>query len=451
MKVDVEELSSVQRRMTVEIPAAEVDHNLDDMFKRLQRTARLKGFRPGKVPRGVLEKYYGPRVTADTAEILIQTAFPLALEQASLEPVAQPEIDFEAPKQGQDFVFKVTLDVRPVFELDSALYKGLNLKEPILEVSDEELGQRLDSLRERQAMLVPVEEPRPVEIGDVVVVDYQSFVEDKPVDGGAAENVELELGKGQVQEEIEVALVKAKVGDEVQAKVQYGPEAANPVTRDKEVLFKIAVKGIKKKVLPELDDDFARAVSPDFPTLEALKERLRRDLEEMFTQQKDVALRNQILDQIRELGQFDLPGSLVKAEVQDMINDYMNRLRQSGLNPDDLGLDQEKLAEEFRPQAERKVRAGIVLGHISEQEKVDVTEQDVDAEVELMAQRTGQPVQVLKEFYIKNNMISSMRARVLEEKTLQAIKADAIIVKVDPAELAKDTEKNSTQPESADK
>ncbi|MFH1058849.1 MAG: trigger factor [Pseudomonadota bacterium] len=439
MKVNVEELSSVQRRLTVEVPAAEVDKLLDGLFRRLNRQAKIKGFRPGKVPRAILEKYYGPQILAEAAESLIGENYTQALEETKLDPVAKPDFDFDLPAAGQDYNFTVTLDVRPEFELDAGLYKGLKLKEPELAVTDEELGKRLEALAERQAMLAPLEEPRPAQTGDVVIIDYQSFKAGQAVEGGAADNVEVELGKGNVPEEIEVALLRAEPAQEIKTTVHYGDEAGNPALKDADVEFVIQVKDVKRKLMPELDDDFARSISPEFETLDLLKDRIRKDLEEMYQGQRDLAVRNQIMDQIRDLGGFDVPASLVQAEAEEMVNDFKTRLRRQGMDPDQVGLDGDKLLEDFRGQAEKKVRAGIVLGRIADQEQVDVAAEDVDQEIQKMSERMGQPAQIIKEMYIKNNMMPTLHARLLEEKTLQAIRANAIIETVDPAQLANET------------
>jgi len=441
MKVKVEELSSVRRKVSVEIPAAEVDKLLNQIYRRIGRSARLKGFRPGKAPRKILERYYGDRAAAEAAEQLVGHNYAPALQETGLEPVAQPDFDFEAPQAGRDFTFHILLDVRPEFELDPSSYKGITLKEPKLEVTDEIIDQRLQELRERQAVTVPLEEERPAAPGDVVVVDYTSFVGEEPVQGGAADNVEIELGAGKVPEEIDVALVKCKPGDMVEATVAYGQDdAPNPELAGKEVRFKFLVKQLKKKVLPELDDDFARSVSPEFDSLKALKERIAKELEDAYQQERDAALRTQILDAIRDLGEFELPASLVEEETRQMVDSVKQRLRQQGVDLQAADLDEAKMAEDFRPAAERKVRAGIVLGKIADQEKVEVQPEDEQAHFEKMAERTGQPASALKEIYNKNNMMSSLRAQLLEEKTLQAIKADAKIELVDPAELAAEIE-----------
>lgn len=440
MKVSVEELSSVQRKVTVEVPAQDVDKTLDTLYKRLSRQARIKGFRPGKVPRAILEKYYGPQVAAESAESLIGDKYPEALAETKLEPVARPDFDFGIPQAGQDYVFSVTLDVKPEFTLDGAIYKGLKLKEPRLEVSEAEVSQRLTALAGRQAVLAPLDEPRPAQTGDVVIMDYQSFKGEEPVAGGQAENVEVELGGGQVQTEIELALLRAQVGESVETTVHYGPEASNPELQDQDVRFVMQVKHVKKKLLPEIDDDFARSLSPEFKDLQALKDRIVADLEESYQAQRDMALRTQILDQLREQGQFEVPATLVRAEVEGMVESFKNRMRQQGMDPQTMGLDEDKLGEGFEEQAQKKVRAGIVLGRIAEQENVEVKAEDVDKDLGKMAERMGQPMGVIKEMYIKNNMMLTLQARILEEKTLQVIRADAIIEQVDPAELAKETE-----------
>lgn len=445
MKVNVEEKSSVQRLMTVEVPEAEVKKTLNNLYKRLGRQAKIKGFRPGKVPRSILEKYYGAQVAAETAEGLMSDYYPKALDEVGLEPLAQPEFDFDIPELGRDFVFKVTLDVKPEFDLEESAYKGLELKEPDLEVTDEEVNIRLDALLERQAVLMDVEEERPAETGDVVVVDYQSFIGDEPVEGGAAENVEIELGKGQSLPEIETALVKAKVGDQLETTVEYGDDVPNKDLAGKEVRFELKVKALKKKVLPALDDDFARSLSPEIESLEMLTEKIREEMEQGFQQQRDSALRKQILDHIRDLGEFDLPATLVTQETEEMVKNLKERLRQSGMDPDEAGWNDERMLTEFRAEAEKKVRAGIVLGRISELENVEASQEDLDAELEKISGRVGQPVDAIRQIYIKNNMMPNLAAQVMEEKTLQAIKAAAKIKKVDPAQLAEENQENAAQ------
>lgn len=438
MKVKVEELSGVQRRLMVELPAAEVDKTLNKLYNQLKGRAKVKGFRPGKVPRPILERYYRDQVAGEAAQSLLGTSYSQALKETGLEPLAQPEFDFQAPQAGQDFVYKLTFDIRPEFALEPEAYKGFEIQEPKLEASDQEIQQRLEQLRERQALLVPMEEERPAAIGDVVVVDYQSFEGDEPVEGGVAENVDLELGSGGMQQEIEAALVKAQVGDTVEATVHFDHDNPNQALAGKDVRFVMTVKGLKNKMLPELDDDFARSIGAEFDNLQVLKDRLRSDLEEMYQQQKDQAVRRQILDHIRGLGEFELPTSLVAQEVEDMAAEFKRRLQQSGMDPEQAGLDEAKLAEDFQEQAQKKVRAGIVLGKISDMEKVQVDQEDIDAEFETMARKTGQPAEVLKDIYNKNNAMPSLTSRLLEEKTLQVIKAGAIIKLVAAEEFAEE-------------
>ena len=436
MKVNVEELSQVQRRITVELPAQEVDKVLNKVYNKLKNSVKIKGFRPGKAPRPILERYYGDQAAGEASQELVGGTYAEALKEGGLEPVAQPEFDFEAPQAGQDFVYKVTFDVRPEFELKKEDYQGFEIKEPKLEVTEEEIAQRLDQLAERQAVLVPVEEERPAAIGDVVVVDYEAFDGETPLEGGKAENVEVDLGTGKSQQEIEVALVKSKVGDSVEASVHFEEDHPNKKMAGKDIRFAMQVKGLKSKVKPEMDDDFARSLGGEFETLAALRERISQDLERMYQEQRDQEARRQILDQVRELGQFEVPTSLVEGELEDMVKDFMQRLSQSGMDPKVAGLDPAKLADDFRPQAEKKVRAGIVLGRISELENVEVGEEDLEAEFAKMAERTGQPAKALRDIYNKNNAIPSLTARILEDKTLQVIKAGATIKQVDPAELA---------------
>jgi trigger factor len=271
------------------------------------------------------------------------------------------------------------------------------------------------------------------------------MLDGEPVEGGEADNVEVELGRGQVQEEIEVALLKTRPGEMVETKVTYDDSAANPQVRGKEVVFKLLVKEIKTKALPDLDDDFARSVNPQFENLQALEERLRQELSKAYEEQKESVLRRQILEKVADLGDFELPGSLVDSEVRQMVASFKNRMEQSGGTLEQAGMNEAALAEQFKGTAEQKVRTGIVLARIADLEKVEVSDADLEAEYAKISERLGQPVESIKQIYIKNNMIESLRAQVMEENTLQAIKADAIIKKVDPAQLAKEIEEKGQE------
>ena len=447
MKVNVEELSSVQRRVEVTIPAKEVDKTLSGIYKTIGRQVKIKGFRPGKVPRAIMERHYGPQASAEAAEDLIGSSYPMALSEAKVDPVARPDFDFSAPEAGADFTYRVTLDVKPEFELEAEKYKGLKLKEPDFKVTDEDVEKYLESLRERHAVTVPVEEERPAAIGDVAVISYSSFMDGEPVEGGTADNVEVELGSGKAQAEIETALVKAKPGDIVETTVSYDDNAPNPDFKGKDVVFKLVVKELKSKVLPELDDDFAKSVSPEFENLQAVKDRITADMESTFQEQKDMAVKGQIMDALREMAEFELPESLVDAEAEGMVENIIQRFRQQGMDPDQAGLDMDKMRDDFRPQAEKKVKAGIVLSKISDLEEVKIEEADRDEHFDKLSSQVGQPAKILKEMYIKNNMMADLAAQLLEEKTLRAIKADAIIELVDPAELTENDKQNGESAE----
>ena len=309
------------------------------------------------------------------------------------------------------------------------------------------MDKHLETLRERHAVMVPVEEERPAAIGDVVVISYSSFMDDKPVDGGSADNVEVELGSGKAQAEIETALVKSKPGDIVEAVVSYDENSPNPEFKGKDVRFKLVVKELKSKVLPELDDDFAKSVSPEFESLQAIKDRIKDDMEATFQEQKDMELKKQIMDALRDMVEFELPESLVDAEAEGMVESVMQRLKQQGMDPENAGLDMDKMKDDFRPQAEKKVKAGIVLSKISDLEEVNIEEADRDEHFEKLSAQVGQPAKILREMYTKNNMMADLAAQLLEEKTLRAIKADAIIELVDSAELNENEKQNGESQE----
>ena len=435
MEIAVQELSPVLRCLKVQIPAQEVTSALTGEFKKIQRESKIRGFRPGKAPLSMIERNYAPQALAQTAESLVERHYTEAFKQCALNPLERPELDFDLPESGKDFEFRLTFDVMPVFELAPEAYRKLKFDVPRLEVGDDDVDNRISLLRERNAPVIPLEDHRPLQKGDLVSIDYQSFMEDKPLSNGTAEGVTVELGQASLMSSIEEALLGAQPGDQVQAIVHNDDNTKDPALRNKDVRYEIKINSLLQKVLPPLDDEFAKSINPEWNSLDDLQVALRQDLTTAAKEQQESALRRQIVDQLNGLGTFELPGSLVKAELEDMLKNFKNQLRRSGLDPEKAGLNEEQLKIQFAPQAERKVRAGLVLSRITEQEEIKVEESDLDEEIARMAQSMHQPPEFIKDFYTKNNMLSSLNAHILEEKTLRIIKDNAIITEKDPKEL----------------
>ena len=433
MKYTVEELSQVQRKLKVEVPLEDVQKVRQGVLKKTQRTAKFKGFRPGKAPLSLVESNYGPQVTMDTVEEVINQYYPQAILQSGHNPINQPKFDVESMDMDKDFVFSAEFEVRPQFELDSAQYLGLELTEPALDVSESSVEDTIKHLLEHHAKFVEIDDVRPAEQGDVVVVDYQTFegetaLEDK------VENADLELSPGVLLAPIAEALAGAEPGQSVEAFVDFDENVDNPALKGKHVRFVFSVKGLKKKELPEFGDEFVKATWPDMENAEQFRARVKEDLEQRFNQQREQNLRQQVVDKLDDMSEFEVPESLVKAEQEAMVNKFKQYIQGQGV--DSLpGFNDDVLMEEVRENATKKVKAGIVLGRIAELEKVDVEQGDIEKELEKQAQgMQGMPASAVREFYTKNNMMQTLVGRILEDKTLQHLIAAAKITQAEKSQ-----------------
>ncbi|MBN3556334.1 trigger factor [Fictibacillus nanhaiensis] len=394
-----EKLEGNQGVLTVEVEATEVDTALDQAFKKVVKQVNVPGFRKGKMPRRLFEQRFGVEsLYQDALDILLPKAYGDAVQEAGIEPVDRPEVDIEKMEQGSNLVFTAKVIVKPEVKLGD--YKGLEVEKTETEVTDEDVQNELTSLQEQQAELV-VKEEGTVENGDTVNIDFEGFVDGEAFEGGKAENYSLEIGSGSFIPGFEEQLVGEKAGAEKEVNVNFPEEYHAEELAGKPAVFKVSIHDIKAKQLPELNDEFAKEAEGDAETLEDLKKELRTKLEESKKQEAENKTRETVIEKASENAEIDIPEAMVNTELDRMVQEFGQRLQMQGMNLDLYyqfsGTSEEALREQMKEDAGKRVRTNLVLEAIVEAENIEVSEEEIDAELSKMAEMYQMEVEQIKQ------------------------------------------------------
>jgi trigger factor len=433
---EIENLSEVKRKLRIVVPSGEVTQEVERAYRDLGKRAKVKGFRPGKAPRSVLEMYYGKQVEHDVSESLVRRSLGEVLKEKDLEPVNLSWPDpVPPPVAGEDYRFSVELEVSPEFTVED--YQGLKLQAPEVEVGDEEVEARLEEIRQSNAILKPPAEARGAQEGDFVVLDYQAYFGGEAVEGGKGEGNYLEVGSGKFNQEFESNLVGLQPGAETRFAVSLPDDFANPLLAGKVVDFQVKVHDVKEKTVPELDDTFAQSLGGNFQTGADLRLAVREDIIKVKERERQALLENQVMDQLLAKHQFELPPTLLAQEQESLLREQWERLAQYGVNPSQM--DPTRMVEALKPLAERRVRVKLVLERIASQEGLVVEDAEVEATLARMAVSSGKDVAEVRNFYQERNLTGALRRQLRDDKTMKFI-LDQASVETAPAPVAEEKE-----------
>ncbi len=433
MKASIEQISPVKKRLTVEIEAEEVDRKIEEAFRELKKRAKVDGFRPGKVPRNILQRYFGEQVTQDVKRGLMSETLPQAFEETKIFPVAMPVIENESLKTGEGYKYVALMEVRPDFELKD--YMGLEVDKELVSVSEEAVNSQIEEIRRVNSRLKPLVEDRGIQNEDCAILEYEAFEGDKPVEGMKAENFMVRVGSNQFHADFEKGLLGLKAGDSKDIPVDFPPDHAAAKLAGKKVLFKVKVIEVKLMETPELNDDFAKSLGADFNDLETLKNRIREDIKAREEKRVDRELRKRLLDRIAAMVRFDLPESLVESEMRYAVESVKQNLLRKGSSFEKSGLTEEKVREDFRAASEKRVKDLLILGEIARQNDLSLTELEVEEGFADLAKGIGQDPKVVRQYYEAKGLLEGFRDRLLEEKTLNYLVKGAKIRDVEAAQM----------------
>jgi len=366
MDVVVESVSDLTKKLSITLPKDEVKKELDKAYNKLNREVSLKGFRRGKVPLSVLQKNFRDRIEAEVGEKLVQATYFDAVEKENINAVVHPEIKEHTFRDDGTFVYVAEVDVKPVVELKE--YKGLEIEKPIIDVTDVEVEAKIDQLRRQHSVLRSADDDYAIGRDDVAVVDFQGFHNGTVMKEVHNENYSVDVGAGSLGDEFEQKLIGLKKGDKTLYEVEFPPEYPNPVLAGKNVEFKVEVKGVKQRIRPEVDEEFAKDVNEAYATVEDLRNGIQRDLRMQKEASLEGDLDDRIMQKLLEQNSFSIPERLVRYEIEEMIKQTEGNLQRSGLTLESAGLNREELAEKNREVAEKRVRGDFILKKIAEVE-----------------------------------------------------------------------------------
>jgi len=431
MNFSVEDQSAVKKKLTIEVPQEDVTRELDNAYKELKKNAKVKGFRPGKTPRSVLERLYGKDVRADVSSRLIQDSFIEVLKESEMNVVGMPDIDPPELKAGEAFTFVATVEVNP--ELENYTIDGFQLKRTLYRATDEEVDAQLQMLRNNLARMVPIEEDRPVADGDYVVVDYEGLKDGKPfAETQRTENFSMKIGDGMIHPDIDAGLMGLKAGESTEVSVQFADDYFNEKLAGLAITFLIDLKEIREQHLPEIDDEMAKRLG-QFESLDDLKAKINENLAMGYTKRQEQELNEQVFTALLDQQEFEVPESMVAHELENIVAEAKQKFAYHNTSMEELGLDDEQLNTNYRETAVNQVRRHMILGKIISQESLAISDEELENGYQEMADSFNQPVDVIKQFYAQNpERIDVFKHALLEKQAIKLIMDKSSIEEVEP-------------------
>ena len=425
MSLQVEKLEKNMAKLTIEVSAEDLEKAMQSAYQKAKGRITLPGFRKGKAPRKMIEQMYGKGIfLEDAANALIPEHYSKAVEECDLEIVSQPQIDVTQAEPGKTFIFTAEVAVKP--EVTLGEYKGVEVPKNDVEVTDEDVEAELKKEQEKNSRTVTVED-RGAENGDIVTIDFEGFVDGEAFEGGKGTDYPLTLGSGSFIPGFEDQLIGAKAEDHVEVKVTFPEEYQAKELAGKEAVFQCDVKKVEAKELPELDDDFAQDAS-EFDTLAEYKEDIKKNLTEKKEKEARAAKENAAVDKAIENAQMEIPDAMLDTQVRQMLDDFSRRMQSQGLTMEQYfqftGMTVEKMQEEMKPQALKRIQTRLVLEKIAEVENIQPSEEEVEEEFKKMADAYKMEVDKIKEL-LGDRELEQMKKDMAVQKAVTLVADEA--------------------------
>ncbi len=428
MSLQVENLEKNMAKMTVEVPAGEFEKAITDAFDKNKNRFNIPGFRKGKAPLAMVEKMYGVEVLyEEAANLVLDKSYPDAAEESGLEIVSRPEIDLVQIEKGKDFIYTATVAVKP--EVTLGEYKGIEVERAVVEVTDEDVENELKKVQNQNSRLLTVED-RPVQDGDQTLIDFDGYIDGKQFDGGKSEDYSLTIGSHSFIDTFEEQLIGKNIGEECEVNVTFPEQYHAKELAGKPAVFKVKIKEIKVKELPELNDEFAEEVS-EFDTLDEYKNDIRAKLLESKEKTATTENENRVVGKVVENASMDIPEPMIDTQVRSMINDYARRMQSQGMSMEQYmqytGMTLESLQNQTKPQAEKSIRTRLVLEAVVKAENIQVSDEMVEEEIQKMADSYKMEVEKVKE-YLGESEIKRMKEDLAVQEAVDFLVAEAKLV-----------------------
>lgn len=436
MKAQIQVTQGLQRKLNVEIPSDAVKSAFNKVYSDIQRQVEIKGFRKGKAPLATIKNMYKDRVIGDVAQDLISSHYPVALKQQNVDPINYPEFEFEDPSENKDFAFSAVFDIRP--EVAVKKWEGLEVEKEKFVLDQAKIDQVLDNVRNSKVSYEDVLELRAAAMGDVALIDFDGFVDGQPLENGAGRDQNLELGSKQFIEGYEEGIVGMKVGDTRTLNLKFPSPYHSAALAGKAVDFKVTLKGLKKKVLPELTDDLLKTIGSN-QTVEEFKKTIATDIEQSENKRIEDNFKNRLLKKLVEANPVDVPASLLKDQKAALIEDFKKRMTDQGMQQAEFESYVQKWDADFAKTANQMIQSSFLIDKLATDHNMICKQEDLDQRFAEYAQQTGIELERIKEWYSKPEQMSRLTYMITEEKVIKLLTEKAKVKLVDAKDI-KDTE-----------
>ena len=428
MNVTVDVLSPIKKKLSLEIPAETVDAELDKAYKKIAKTAEIKGFRKGKVPRNILVQHYGPRAQYDAAGPLINNSLYKALIDNKIEAVSQPEVvNSGVVEAGKPFTYEAEVEVRP--EIVAKDYTGLELEKEKYVFDESVVDQQLEQMANSR-MQLEVTSRKKARAGDTVIIDFEGFIDDTPFENGAATDFELALGSNSFIPGFEDQIIGMKREQEKEISVTFPEGYGAKELAGKPAVFKVLVKEIKEKKIPKIDDNLAKEL--DAENLAELKENIKENTIAQGTQQVEGQLQENLMNALIDKNEFDVPEGMVTNQLHHLKDSFTQRLKAQGMSLEMLGMNDETFATTYRNMAVQQVKGELILDAIAAQENIVAEDSEVEAKMEEYAKSSDVPVEKVKEYFENESALLGLKGQIVQEKVTKFLLDNAKITEVEP-------------------
>lgn len=441
MQVSVEDVNSVKKTLHIEIPQDEVVRELDKAYNALKKNAKVKGFRPGKVPRSALERLFKKDVHADVTSRLIQSSFIDALKETELKVVGNPQVDPPELEAAGSYKYDATVEIAP--EIADIDISGLNLTRTNYTVSDAEIDAQLKMLQRNFVRYEKIEKNRAARKGDYVLINFEGFKNGRPFDETAkTENFNLKIGEGPILKDFDDQLVGMKPGDSKEFKITFPGDYHNKKLASQEISFQVTLNEIREEVLPPIDDALAKKAG-QYENLDDLKKVISENLEQGYAKRKEQELHEQIFRELISRTDFEVPEAMVDMELEGIVEEAIRSFSYRNITMEELGLSRESIAEKYRDVAFKQVKRHLLLGKIIDQKSLEVSDEELEEALNEMAENFKQPVAEIKKHYDQNkDRLEYFKHTLLEKKAIKLILENSKIEDVDPEKVEADDKEN---------
>jgi trigger factor len=424
LSVKVEDISQVKKKMSFEIPWAFVKDELENVYRDIGKKAKIKGFRPGKIPRKVLESYFKADAEGETITNIVNKYYWQELDNREIVTLSRPEIEQEGLKENTDFSFSATFETEPAFEPQN--YRGIELEKINISVSEEDMEKRLQEIRKMFATMQDVTEDRQAVMGDFVTIDFKGTLNGEALPELKADNFLLELGSKRFIPGFEEQLVGMRNGETKEINLTFPADYHEKKMAGKDVIFTVTIKGLKEQKLPEIDENFIKNFDK-YNTLEDLKNDVRKSMDDQCKRQSDLKLQDKIIEAVLKNNEFEAPPSLVERQIFYMISDTQKRMKAAGMDEKNAMELSFRMHDQFKQDAEKTVKSFLILKKIADKEAITVADDDINNHIKELAEIHHADYEVVKSAYEDEERMSSLKSDIIQKKVFDFIEREANI------------------------